>query len=282
MNERLLTPLADYSRQALQVGTPPLYLFDDNERPANKELIALSLQLRQVEAQERQAAIADAAYAKKVQQSNTGHLSKTGRELHLSFTATSLAMGDTLFEQLTQVLRTLERLSGVEAWQQARNDDDRELQAVYCTLAQLTETGEVAAGIAMSAEQAEDTWAYLQGKRDELVARVAGLDQLLRDYEAPAGPAPTQEWAVPLSAYDEAGYRVIAGEYNERHGSFPERRIELVGYQAGQGFHLRFASAQALYFWGRQWGEAKGSGRVAAMREGRDTTPYERGGPRLG
>jgi len=49
----LLTPLADYSRQALQVGTPPGFVFDANGRPANKDLLQLSLQLRIAEALER-------------------------------------------------------------------------------------------------------------------------------------------------------------------------------------------------------------------------------------
>ena len=53
MSEDLLTNLADYSRQPLRVGRPPLYVLNDGNRPQDRELLALSVQLRIAEALER-------------------------------------------------------------------------------------------------------------------------------------------------------------------------------------------------------------------------------------
>lgn len=52
-----LTDLRDYSRQELRVGKPPHYLFGENERPQDKELMRLSIGLRIAEALEAQTGI---------------------------------------------------------------------------------------------------------------------------------------------------------------------------------------------------------------------------------
>ncbi|MDJ0367309.1 hypothetical protein QMK33_19345 [Hymenobacter sp. H14-R3] len=54
------TPLADVSRQLLQVGTPPAYVFTEGGARYDRDLIALSIQLRIAEAQERIAAALEA------------------------------------------------------------------------------------------------------------------------------------------------------------------------------------------------------------------------------
>ena len=48
-----LTNLREYSRQQLQVGTPPKYLFNETGKPQDEALVKLSIQLRMVEALER-------------------------------------------------------------------------------------------------------------------------------------------------------------------------------------------------------------------------------------
>ena len=53
MSEDLLTNLADYSRQPLREGTPPHFVFGEDHKGVNRELLALSVQLRIAEALER-------------------------------------------------------------------------------------------------------------------------------------------------------------------------------------------------------------------------------------
>ena len=49
-----LQELRDYSCQPLVIGKPPRYLFDENGRTVDRELVHLSVQLRMAEAQEEQ------------------------------------------------------------------------------------------------------------------------------------------------------------------------------------------------------------------------------------
>lgn len=54
------TPLADVSRQPLKVGTPPAFIFTENGTRYDRDLVALSVQLRIAEATERIAAALEA------------------------------------------------------------------------------------------------------------------------------------------------------------------------------------------------------------------------------
>ncbi len=59
-----LTPLADVSRQPLQVGTPPIYIFDKDGARYDRDIVALSVQLRIAEALERIANALNPTYVK--------------------------------------------------------------------------------------------------------------------------------------------------------------------------------------------------------------------------
>ncbi|WP_375418155.1 hypothetical protein [uncultured Hymenobacter sp.] len=61
--EVTLTPLRDYSRQELGVGNPALFLFDEEGRKQDKELMQLSIALRTAEALERQNELLEAQLA---------------------------------------------------------------------------------------------------------------------------------------------------------------------------------------------------------------------------
>ena len=104
-----LQPLRDYSRQHLRVGNPPFYVFGENDRPQDKELMRLSLELRIAEALERQTELLEALYHRRDDVRNNGVLTKHGREVGLTFTASSVAMAETLSEQLRQVFVLLEQ-----------------------------------------------------------------------------------------------------------------------------------------------------------------------------
>jgi hypothetical protein len=52
LTEMGLTPLADYSRQELYIGRPALYLYSANGTKVDRDLAAMSIQLRLIEALE--------------------------------------------------------------------------------------------------------------------------------------------------------------------------------------------------------------------------------------
>jgi hypothetical protein len=54
MANEQLTSLANYSRQELEVGRPPRFVFDKEGKVQDRELLALSVQLRLAEALEAQ------------------------------------------------------------------------------------------------------------------------------------------------------------------------------------------------------------------------------------
>ena len=52
-NESGLTPLGDFAHQNFLVGNPPALLFTEDGKRVDRDLVALSMQLRQVQATER-------------------------------------------------------------------------------------------------------------------------------------------------------------------------------------------------------------------------------------
>jgi hypothetical protein len=52
-NESGLTPLGNFAHQNFLVGNPPAFLFTEDGKRVDRDLVALSMQLRQVQATER-------------------------------------------------------------------------------------------------------------------------------------------------------------------------------------------------------------------------------------
>lgn len=76
-----LSELADYSRQLLRVGKPPHYVFDENNRTVDRELLRLSAELRQAEALERIAVAQEELAAPALE---TDLVSPSGHKLYMA------------------------------------------------------------------------------------------------------------------------------------------------------------------------------------------------------